>query len=140
MHELIAQAGGLDAQWIIGGLASAFCAFAVWVGKFMKQIWSDVKLIWVEFKDMHDESNKTLEDVIKKQEASNEKSHDRTTKILSKSLEIERHVAETKYSIMGFRDEIEGIKEKIIQLEDTYERIKTIDIDNHDVATEQLRD
>ena len=140
MHELIAQAGSLDAQWIIGGLASAFCAFAVWVGKFMKQIWSDVKLIWVEFKDMHDESNKTLEDVIKKQEASNEKSHDRTTKILSKSLEIERHVAETKYSIMGFRDEIEGIKGKIVQLEETYERIKTIDIDNHDVAAEQLRD
>ena len=140
MNEVLAQAQSLNAEWIIGGLASAFCAFAIWVGKFLKQIWADIKVIWIEFKKMHTQEIETLEAVIEKQEDSNKKAHDRTTKILSKTMEIERHVAETKYSVNGFRGELESIKEKLSELEDFHERIKTINIDNCNELLERVRD
>lgn len=147
MIEIVAQAGSINAEWIIGGLASAFCAFAVWVGKFLKQIWNDVKVIWVEFKVMHVEEIKTLEAVIEKQDTSNQKAHERTTKILSKTLELERHMAETKdYTletkdvVTKFRVEIDSIHSKIIALERFNAKIKTIDVDNHSDFIQRLRD
>ena len=147
MDIIIAQAGNLNAEWIIGGLASAFCAFAIWVGKFLKQIWGDVKTIWIEFKDMHKKKVEALDAVILKQDESNGKAHERTTKILSKTLEIERHVHETKghveaikFCVLSFQKELDTMKIQIVDIEGFYEKLKSITADNFDDFLRQLRD
>ena len=140
MDIIIAQAGNLNAEWIIGGLASAFCAFAIWVGKFLKQIWGDVKTIWIEFKEMHKKKVEALDAVILKQDESNGKAHERTTKILSKTLEIERHVHETKFCVLSFQKELDTMKIQIVDIEGFYEKLKSITADNFDDFLRQLRD
>lgn len=100
MEELIAQAtGGLDAKWIIGGLASAFLMFGTWVGKFLKQIWMDVKVIWSEFKKMHQDQLETLKSVIAKNDAETEKIKDKADSLLAETGKIKKIVEDTKFSI-----------------------------------------
>lgn len=121
MTDIIAQATSmLNAEWIVGGLSMAFCTFAVWVGKFLKQIWNDIKVIWSEFKVMHTNQIQTLESVIGKQDEATEKIKKQTNDILAQTKKIEKqnielitiaekidaNVVEIKYSLTQFRKDL----------------------------------
>jgi septal ring factor EnvC (AmiA/AmiB activator) len=98
MNEIIAQAAALDAKWIITGLGGAFLVFATWVGKFIKQVWTDIKI-------MHANQIQTLESVIGKQEISTGEIKDQQAEILTHTKEIEEQVKEVKFSIKALEEE-----------------------------------
>lgn len=111
MFDTIAQATTmLNAEWIIGGLASAFGFFAVWVGKFLKQIWGDIKVIWSEFKVMHTNQIQTLESVIGKQDEATEKIQKQTTDILAHTKKIEKQNVEIMSIAQKIDDDVTAIK------------------------------
>lgn len=102
MNDLIAQTTGLDAKWIISGLAGAFALFAGWVGKFAKQMWS-------EFKDMHKDHTTVLESAINKQSESTNDLKSLTNEVLAETKEIKNLHKDTKFSI-------DEINKKLINL------------------------
>lgn len=102
MDDLIAQAAGLDAKWIVTGLASAFVLFAGWVGKFAKQIWS-------EFKVMHSSHTKTLESAISRQGESTSELKVITTEVLTETIKIRQMHEDTKYSISEIREQLSNL-------------------------------
>tara|TARA_R110002020_G_scaffold144145_2_gene317018 strand:+ start:625 stop:933 length:309 start_codon:yes stop_codon:yes gene_type:complete len=102
MNDLIAQTTGLDAKWVVTGLAGAFVVFAGWVGKFAKQIWS-------EFKDMHINHTKTLESAISKQGESTSDLKAMTTKVLTETREIRKIQEDTKYSISAINKKLDTL-------------------------------
>lgn len=102
MNEIIAQAVGLDASWIIGGLSSAFVVFATWVGRFLKQIWSDIKI-------MHSNQIETLEAVIGKQSASTKKIKEQTFEILTNTIAIKKIQEDNKYSLNEIHEKLAAL-------------------------------
>lgn len=99
MNELLAQAGNLDATWVIGGLSTAFMVFATWAGKFVKQVWTDIKL-------MHSNQINTLESVIGKQSASTNKIKEQNAQILTETSEIKKLQEEAKFSISAINERL----------------------------------
>ncbi len=99
MNDLIAQATALDAKWIITGIASAFILFATWVGKFIKQVWADIK-------EMHANQIGTLKSVIGKQDASTNEIKEQTAKILKHTIENGEQIEEAKFSIEALEKKI----------------------------------
>lgn len=102
MNDVIAQAATLDPTWIIGGLSSAFVLFAAWVGKFLKLVWGDIKVIWSEFKALQTDQIHTFELAIGKQDASTQAIKDNTAEILSETIKIKKIVEDTKFSMDAF--------------------------------------
>lgn len=92
MNEIITQATALDAKWIITGLGGAFLVFATWVGKFIKQVWLDIK-------EMHSNQINTLQSVIGKQDESTEVIKDKQDEILTNTIAIQKIAEQTKFSI-----------------------------------------
>lgn len=99
MNDLIAQATALDAKWIITGIASAFIIFATWVGKFIKQVWCDIR-------EMHSNQIGTLESVIVKQEESTESTKIKTDEILTNTIAIEKIAENIKFSVEGIEKKL----------------------------------
>lgn len=119
MCDVIAQTQAVDASWIITGMATAFVAFASFFVKCLTITRGDLRSYWEDFRIMHKELMNKHDNVLKeykdhaektaeKQEAMinaqkdfAEKVNEKGTRILSKQLENERHLKETKYSIQG---------------------------------------